>query len=272
MQVKDLKHRIRLLAIDLDDTLLRDNNTVSDYTRNVLRQAQAAGYEIVIATGRMFQTAEPVGRAIGLGDLPMVLYSGGLIQRIESREILYENAIPVDVAREVLRLVKENGWYAQSYIDDELLIDTPNDKSRAYEKGIGAKAVVLGDKLYTPHHKPNKLLIVEDPDTLEKVIPTIKEALGDKIELLRSKVNFLEVVAPHVSKGDALEGLGKTKHIDLSEMVAFGNSENDISMLKMAGHSVAVANAEEPIKALADEICLSNEEDGVAHWIEDNLL
>ena len=71
---------MKLLAIDLDDTLLRDDNTVSDYTKEVLKKAQDKGIEVLIATGRMYQTAYPVAHRLGLGDVPMVLYSGGVIQ------------------------------------------------------------------------------------------------------------------------------------------------------------------------------------------------
>lgn len=110
-----MKDTIKLLAIDLDDTLVRDDNTISDYTRKVLQQAQAKGIQIVIATGRMYQTARPVGLALDLGDLPMILFSGGLVQRIESGEKLWEQTIPIDIAKEILSLARDNDWYVQSY-------------------------------------------------------------------------------------------------------------------------------------------------------------
>ena len=111
---------MKLLAIDLDDTLLRDDNTVSDYTKEVLKKAQDKGIEVLIATGRMYQTAYPVAHRLGLGDVPMVLYSGGVIQRVESKELIWERAIPPEVAHKVLAIAKEHNIYIQSYIDDEL--------------------------------------------------------------------------------------------------------------------------------------------------------
>lgn len=262
----------KLLAIDLDDTLLRDDNTVSAYTKGVLARAKAKGYEVVIATGRMFQTAQPVGAALGLGDVPMILFSGGVVQRIESREILFEQPISVSVAQQVLRLCKEHGWYVQSYIDDELLIDCECEQSRAYEEVTGAKAVAIGEALYTPSKGPNKLLFIEDRHTIDRIIEIIRASLGDAVELVRSKEHYLEVVAPHVSKGNALQWIGDSWGIDLRDMVSFGNSENDISMLSMTGHSLAVANAESEVKAVSKDCCGSNEEDGVARWIESHLL
>ena len=263
---------MRLLAIDLDDTLLRDNNTVSDYTKAVLKQAQDKGIEVLIATGRMYQTAYPVAHRLGLGDVPMVLYSGGVIQRVESKELIWERAIPPEVASKVLAIAKEHNIYIQSYIDDELLVHSETEFSRLYEEITGAKAMYVGDAIYEPRKGTNKLLVVEEPERMAEVIAILSKEVGGMVDLVRSKVNFLEIVAPHVSKGEALAFMGERLGIGLEDMVSFGNSENDISMLQVTGHSVAVGNAEEHVKTIAKEVCDTNEKDGVAKWIEANVL
>ena len=263
---------MKLLAIDLDDTLLRDDNTVSDYTKDVLKQAQEKGIEVLIATGRMYQTAYPVAHCLGLGDVPMVLYSGGVIQRVESKKLILERSIPPEVARKVLAIAKKHKIYIQSYIDDELLVPSETDFSRLYEEITGAKAMYVGDAIYEPQKGPNKLLVVEEPERMAEVIEILSKEVGDMVDLVRSKVNFLEIVAPHVSKGEALAFMGERLGIGLEDMVSFGNSENDISMLQATGHSVAVGNAEEHVKAIAKEVCDTNENDGVAKWIDANVL
>ena len=263
---------MKLLAIDLDDTLLRDDNTVSDYTKAVLKKAQDKGIEVLIATGRMYQTAYPVAHRLGLGDVPMVLYSGGVIQRVESKELIWERAIPPEVARKVLAITKEHNIYIQSYIDDELLVHSETEFSRLYEEITGAKAVYVGDAIYDPQKGTNKLLVVEEPERMTEVIAILSKEVGHMVELVRSKVNFLEIVAPHVSKGEALAFMGERLGIGLEDMVSFGNSENDISMLQVTGHCVAVGSAEEHGKAIAKEVCDTNEKDGVAKWIEANVL
>ena len=159
---------MKLLAIDLDDTLLRDDNTVSDYTKEVLKKAQDKGIEVLIATGRMYQTAYPVAHRLGLGDVPMVLYSGGVIQRVESKELIWERAIPPEVAHKVLAIAKEHNIYIQSYIDDELLVHSETEFSCLYEEITGAKAVYVGDAIYEPQKGTNKLLVVEEPETYDR--------------------------------------------------------------------------------------------------------
>lgn len=267
-----MKHSIKLLAIDLDDTLVRDDNTISEYTRKILQRAQAKGIQIVIATGRMYQTARPVGLALGLGDLPMILFSGGLVQRIESGEKLWEQTIPVPIAKEILELARVNDWYVQSYENDDLLVHHETEQSQFYEKTVGAKAVYVGDALYTEVTGPNKLLFLEDPAKLEGIINILQAKYGDILEIVRSKVNFLEVNSSNCTKGSTLATMVKDLGFTAEEVVAFGNSQNDISMLTYAGTAVAVANAEPNVKAVAQSICPSNEDDGVAHWIEENIL
>lgn len=263
---------IRLLAIDLDDTLLRDDNTISAYTRDVLLKAQNAGYTVLIATGRMYQTAKPVGVTLGIGDVPMVLFSGGLIQRIASGEKLWESTIPEATAHQILALAKEHDWYIQSYIDDVLYVHHETDFSHEYEAKTGATATYVGDRIYTQPGCPNKLLIIENPDRLNAIQQELTARMGDAVEIVRSKVNFLEINAPNTSKALAVERMAQSLGLTAENVVAFGNSENDISMLRYAGKAIAVANAEDPVKAVADVVCGANNEDGVAHWIEEQLL
>lgn len=153
-----MSNDIRLVAIDLDDTLLRDDNTISAYTHEVLTKAQDAGYTVLIATGRMYQTAKPVGVRLGIGDIPMVLFSGGLIQRIESGEKVWEATIPEATAHKILGLAKEHNWYIQSYIDDVLYVHHETDFSHEYEEKTGATATYVGDQIYTQPVAPTSFL------------------------------------------------------------------------------------------------------------------
>lgn len=267
------KKDIRLIAIDLDDTLLRDDNTVSDYTKQVMSQVRAKGIEILIATGRMYQTAAPVARTLGLGDSPMMLFSGGVVQRVASGQIIAETLVPLEAANKVLRTCKEHDWYVQAYVDDQLLIDKPTAESRMYEEGTGAKALVIGEELYNLGKAPNKLLLISlDASRMAGIKSNLQEIVGSRVELVRSKPTFLEIIAPGVSKGGCLRTLLKERGLAANQVVAFGNSDNDISMLEAAGYSLAVANAEEGAKKAADDVCRSNQDDGVAHWLEKHIL
>ena len=103
------EYPIKMIAIDLDDTLIRDDTTVSDYTKDTIRRAQQRNPHHD-SYGRMYATASPYGRMLGLGDIPMMLFGGGLIQTLESRKILYSHPIPKEDAAQLLALAKEKGW------------------------------------------------------------------------------------------------------------------------------------------------------------------
>ena len=101
---------IQMVAIDCDETLLRSDNTVSEYTKDVLHRLQEKGIQITIATGRMYQTAKPVGMSLQLGNVPMILFSGGLIQELELGHKLFERTVPLDTVQRIWKLASQYGW------------------------------------------------------------------------------------------------------------------------------------------------------------------
>ena len=128
------KSEIRMIALDLDGTLLRSDSSVSPRTLSAIQEACSRGVVVAIATGRMYATASPYGKLLGLGDIPMVLYAGGLIQTVESKRKLFEQAIDVQDAAELLALTKRMGWQMQTYIDDVLRVAEYEEWIQDYER------------------------------------------------------------------------------------------------------------------------------------------
>lgn len=263
---------IKMVAIDCDETLVRSDNTVSEYTVNVLQRLQQKGVHITIATGRMFQTAKPIGVALHLGNVPMILFSGGLIQELETGHKLFEQTVPIDVVHHIFQLGQQYNWHIQAYVNDHLLCHHRNWQSDRYEHQTGAVAEFLGDAIYTLLSEPNKLIAIDTEEGIDRIIDILTPLVGNEVTLVRSQRDFLEITAPNVSKGRALAQLAMDNNIGLEHIISFGNAENDISMLSETGYSVAVSNAAEHVKAVAHEVCGHHNEDGVAHWIEKNLL
>ena len=98
---------IKMVAIDCDETLVRSDNSISDYTVDVLHRLQQKGVAITIATGRMYQTAKPIGQALKLGNVPLILFSGGLIQELETGYKLFEQTVPIVAVRRIYELAKQ---------------------------------------------------------------------------------------------------------------------------------------------------------------------
>ena len=111
---------IKMITIDLDGTLLRIDGSVSVHTVETLQKARQKGVIVAIATGRMYQTAKAYGERLALGDSPMLLFAGGLIQTLESKKILFQQTVPRQDAQDLVNLAREQSWQMQTYIDDVL--------------------------------------------------------------------------------------------------------------------------------------------------------
>lgn len=258
---------IRMLAIDLDETLLRSDNTISEYTRQILRKSLAQGVRIVIATGRMWSSARRIAKLLDLGDVPLIAYSGALIAKCESGEILYHQPIPLDVAREALAVSQEYGAFTQAYVNDQLYVPQHNDRVRYYEKHCGVMAKDLGKEYYRLSQAPTKIIFNETPERIQEIRKWIVPRLQGKVNFVQSSPYFLEMVAPHVNKGVGVEQLVLRYGLTMQEVMAFGNAQNDMGMLQVVGWPVAVANAIDELKAIAGYIAPSNNDDGVAKTV-----
>lgn len=264
---------IRLIAIDLDGTLLRDDISVSDYTKRILLKAKEKGIRIVIATGRMFCSARAWGMKIGIGDVPMCVYTGSMVGLCESGKIISDQRMDLKVARDILNVGKENNWYMQSYIEDTVYVPFRDERTDKYEEVCGIKAQVLGEDFWTPTKAPTKVLFYDNDLSVMK---KIRETVGTKFEKVAGSVisqpNYFELNKKGVSKGAALTKLCNEWGINLENVMTFGNAQNDVSMFNLSQWSFAVENASDTAKQAAQFRTLSNNEDGVARAIEKYVL
>lgn len=262
----------RLIAADLDDTLLTDELTVTEATRKALNDAIARGVHFTIATGRMYDSARQVARQVGL-NVPIITYQGSLIKNLLDEEVLYERSIPVDVAREVYGICLEKGLHLQSYIDDKLYVAEENDKILGYVQQSKIPYTIEPDfTRIIAHPKQTKLLIIDEPTKLDAMMPELKTRFGDQVHLTKSKPNYLEFLHPEGTKGHALRFLAAHYGIPIEETIALGDAMNDHEMIEAAGLGVAMANAVPALKEIADYVTLSNNEEGVKHVIEKFVL
>lgn len=264
---------IEMIAIDLDDTLLHDDISISDYTKTVLKKAKAKGIHIVIATGRMFHAAQPWGKALGLGDVPMVVYTGAMTALCDSGRVLHHEPIDRKTAGDILAVGKEHNWYMQAYVNDHLLVPERNERTRLYEKNCGVTAEVLGDDFWHLSAEPDKILVFDyDPKVQKEAEDILTKMFAGRAGHVKSKPEFFEMHRLGISKGRALESLCLQWGIPASHVMTFGNSENDVSMLAMTPWSFAVDNAVPCAKEAARHGTDSNNDDGVAKAVARYVL
>ncbi|NLJ57093.1 MAG: HAD family phosphatase [Firmicutes bacterium] len=266
--------KYKLLALDLDETLLNAEHKISPRNAAALRRAVEQGILVTIATGRMFSSTLPYARELQI-DLPLITYHGALIKKAGG-EVFRHSPLPFEKALEILQIGTEEGLHLQVYVDDRLYAQEENDYTRYYQTIAPVSLGMVGNLpafLAAEQREPTKLTIIDlEKRRLRRIQQQLQEKYGEDLFVLQSRPNFLEITAAEATKGQALRFLGEKEGIAPREMVAFGDSYNDVDMLKFAGLGVAVANAPQDVQAAADAIAGSNTEDGVARFIEEHLL
>ncbi|MGI6308158.1 MAG: Cof-type HAD-IIB family hydrolase [Dethiobacteria bacterium] len=266
--------KYKLLALDLDETLLNTEHKISPRNAAALRRAVERGMMVTIATGRMFSSTLPYARELQI-DLPLITYHGALIKRAGG-EVLRHSPLPFARALEILRLGAEEGLHLQMYLDDRLYTQEENEYTRYYQQIASVPLIKVGDLpdfLAEDKREPTKLTIINmEQRRLLEIQRLLQERYGTDLFVLQSRSHFLEITTAEATKGQALRFLGEKEGITPQEMVAIGDSYNDVDMLKFAGLGVAVANAPQDVQAAADVIARPNTEDGVAVFIEEYLL
>lgn len=255
----------------MDDTLLTKSLIVSPRTREVIAQAVAKGVTVTVATGRMYSSALPYAQQLKL-DVPLITYNGGLIRACQSGATIFHRPIEENVAQAVLTLFQQKGWYIQSYVDDVLYVAERNETARYYEQITGIQARAMGEGFYNMSGTPTKMLALAPENRMEEITQVMREIFGQQLTICRSKPTYLEITHPEVNKGQALSFLANRLGITHEQVMAVGDSQNDLDMICYAGWGVAMGNAADNVKAAAQVVTGHHDAEGVAEAIEKYVL
>jgi len=236
-------------------------------TTAALRAARAAGIHVVVATGRMYRSVRPYADAAGI-DAPLVCYQGAAVVDPGTGEWLRHEPIPVELAREAIAAVQAEGFALNCYVDDDLYVAAITEHARSYADFQSIPLHEVGDLLGWIERPPTKLVVVDDPGRLDGLRPRLEAQFGGRLYIAKSLPYFLELASPTISKGSGLAFVAEHVGFTAEHTIAFGDGENDLELLDWAGFGIAVANADDRLKARADWICPSAEEEGVARVLE----
>ena len=264
---------IRLLALDLDGTLMDDDMVIRSHrVRRAVAAAHELGVVVTLATGRMFDFALPFARDLGI-TAPMICYQGGLIQAPDSGVPLYRATMERALVREVLELQAERGWHFVLYAADDVFLTERRHPEVFYRDRLGERLVWVDDfRAVLEQHEPVKFVVFVEPHETDRVEMALRQRFGGRMEVVRSHALIIEGNPPGVSKGDALRRLAAHLDIPQPEVMAVGDQDNDATMIAWAGVGVAMGNASPAVKAVADWIAPPLEKDGAAVAIERFVL
>ncbi len=266
--------KYKLLVLDLDGTLINDKKQITPQTRAALQQIQAAGVLIVLASGRPTYGIMPLAESLGLDKSGgfVLSYNGGVVLDCHTRRLLFTQNLDNNILPEIFHMLRERGHAVLSYRNEEIMATEANDEYVQEECRINQMRVVeVGENLLQELPvEVTKLLATGCPDVLEQTEQELSAELKDKgVWVYRSAPFFLEIVPAGVDKAESLKRLLHVLDLDASAMVCVGDGGNDISMLRLAGVGVAMANAPKQVKGVADWVTtMDNNHDGVKEVIE----
>lgn len=248
--------KIKLIALDLDDTLLHNDLTISKRAREAITKAVEQGTAVTLATGRMFCSALPYARELKL-NLPLITYQGALVKYADGR-VVYHRPLSLELAREVVDFILPYGYHLNVYIDDELYMEKNSPEGQRYVAMTKAPLHLVDHLGKAMDRDPSKLLVIASSEKLDKLALDLRKRFGDVINITKSKSHFLELGHPGATKGEALANLAASLGLVASQVMAIGDSLNDLDMLEYAGVGVAMENALPEVKKNSG-LCYFNE-------------
>ncbi|MGR6837061.1 Cof-type HAD-IIB family hydrolase [Syntrophomonas erecta] len=255
---------IKLIAIDLDDTLLDSRRGISRPAREAIQAVRRQGVLVTLATGRMYRHTVPFAHQLQI-NLPLITYQGALVKYSDSGEVIYNRTLPAQRAIQIIKLLQKENICHHIYSGDQLYLKEITEPVTEYLQVTETDPVLVEDLLPVISKRPPEeiMAIIESPRQMREVETLLKHHFGHQLHISRFKNCYLEIMDAQATKAHALEVIAESYSIDRQEVMAIGDSYNDLPMLQWAGIGVAMGNAPLDIKLAADFVTLSNDEEGV---------
>ncbi len=263
----------KLIASDIDGTLLNSKSRLSETTIDAVKKAVDNGIIFCLASGRSPFSQSYTRDSLGLAGMPVIAYNGALVTvpvalgQPGSQKVIYDQKLSYEDALRIMMMGEENDTTMFIW-SDKLYINRVNEKTENYSRLADTKPVLSMDYKYMAEQGVIKIIWDDDPEVLKVLEANLPSDLSKTVNYFTSCPFFLEFVDTNVSKGIALKKLAEYYNIPRAEVLAFGDDRNDISMIEYAGCGVAMGNGIPQLKATADHITLTNDENGVASFIE----
>lgn len=261
--------KYKMIILDLDDTLLLDNGKISDENKKVLKMAQEKGVKVVLASGRPTFAIKHIADELELNKYGgyILSYNGSRIIDYKTNEVLYEIDLTKNQVEELYNLALKYETFIHTYVGDEILTCHDNPYTYIESEITGMKLNMCDDFVKSLPEKCVKVIMLQAPNHLKEVETMLKPIINDKMTMTITKPFFLEFMNREVDKSKSILRLCDILNIDIKEVIAIGDSYNDLSMIETAGVGIAMGNAVEEVKNVADYITDTNENDGVAKAI-----
>ena len=262
-----------LIALDLDGTLLTDEKTLSNTTKKVIQKARDQGHIVMIATGRPFRSSELYYKELHL-DTPIVNFNGAFVHHPTNHNWgIYHSPMDIKVAQEIVEALDTFRFHniIAEVIDDVYL--HYHDQKLLEIFNIGNPAITTGDLRRFLTKSPTSMLIHAEEDHVKLIRDHLSDVHAEVIDHRRwaAPWHVIEIIKSGLNKAVGLKVAADYFQIPQDRIIAFGDEDNDLEMLEFAGKGIAMGNGIDIVKSIANDITLTNQEDGVAVYLNDLL-
>jgi Cof subfamily protein (haloacid dehalogenase superfamily) len=262
---------IKLLAADLDGTLVADLHTIPARTQATIKAVVEQGVQVVIATGRGYEDTKKFVSMLGLAT-PVICYQGAMIYDSQTGKTIANEGLSMPATHQLIDLARSLDLSLSLHLDGNAYTERQTAQSQAFFGNIGTSLTEVDDLKRTVTTQPIKGMVVHPPHEIQAMAARLQTAVGNRLNVFHSLDILIEITSPNVSKGHALETLAAHYNILQNEVMAIGDQDNDVEMIAWAGLGVAMGNASAKAKAVADHIAPPLEQEGAAWAIEEFIL
>jgi len=242
---------ILVFVFDLDGTLVGKESILPDKLTQKLRILEE-NHELVFASGRMKRSIEGLISNVLKRSHPIIAYNGAMVVGSDGK-VIYEASLNIEQAIGVIHYLRKEGYHRQAYICDMLFVEEANKYADSYSYHAAVEYILVDDLVKLCRQKgPQKILVIDEKRDLRALASELMKKF--RVEAYVSFPTYLEIVKPGINKGTGLIKLAEYEGFEMDEIVAFGDSDNDVEMLKTAGTGIAVGNATEQLKKVATHV------------------
>ena len=258
--------KYNLVISDLDRTFISRNNKVPDFNIEVVNQIRKKGVKFCVATGRSFDAIIHILKSINTNnsdDEYSIILNGSVIVTNKSKNIIYFNGLNYSLSLKIFELGKNYDIMIMFYTIDYCYCYKPINEILKIKNIINEKYIIIEDIESLKNEKIAKIVFCKfDKNYLEKIGNEILKLFNEEIEISFSSEKYLEINIKGANKGSSLKFLSNYLKINISEIIAIGDNDNDLPMIECAGLGICVANANDNVKKKCDYICQNNNENG----------
>ncbi|UFJ39098.1 Cof-type HAD-IIB family hydrolase [Brevibacillus humidisoli] len=262
---------IKLVAIDIDGTLLDRDSQLHQDTVDTLQAVRKAGIQVVLASGRTYRSTAMIAEQVGL-EIPIVAYNGAFVARPGEEQPLWKRPLPLTKAQMFLREAEAMGCYVKVYVDDHLYVQAATEETIRFSAIHQVDYTEVGvGQLSRIDVAPMKIVIIDEPERIDQLYHRFQHWTAI-FSMIRDSPRGIEIVHKGVNKSIGIGKLLPLMGLTWVQIMAIGNEQNDLEMVTAAAVGVAMGNASTRLKQEADVITLSNDEQGVARVLQQMLL